>query len=807
MASMLHSPATFAGKLACGTSASDLLQSSSSGVSGVPLKGIGRARFGTSKRDFTVSAKTRKARKRYWWPEDPDPNVKGGIFRHLSSFPPLKEKPKPVTLDFEKPLMVIQKKLFDIQKLANETGLDFSDQIMALENNYQQALRNLYTNLTPFQRLQIARHPNRPTFLDHVFNITETFIELHGDRAGYDDPAIVTGLGTMNGKTYMLIGHQKGRNTKENIMRNFGMPTPHGYRKALRLMKYADHHGFPIVTFIDTPGAYADLKSEELGQGEAIAQNLRSMFGLKVPVISIVIGEGGSGGALAIGCGNKLLMLENSVFYVASPEACAAILWKSSKEAPKAAEKLKITAKELCKLQIADSIIPEPLGGAHTDPEWTSEQIKTAILEAMDELGEMEIPDLLQHRHQKFRKIGGFQEVEPIGPKINYNSKDRANPIIEKPVGESSKLDLKVDYKKCTLKLPNAESLCKCVPGLAAKVQLLGYLMMVKDLEKAIILESSEAAKMGFNDKIAKLREEYERKRNSGIPPALEQKLNGLTYEFWEMLSGSPNFKSLESKISMLRDLANNENIKKTGGFMQEVTEKVGEVLNRPDMKKKREEVESLMKKLRVTDLNSEKLDQGLEDKIGQLDQQLATETNYLIPYHVLIELLKGTPEDKFGKETGAFYKGYLEKYNAIINQPGKEKKSGHQINEEISDIFYSLGLRALLKKVRGDREASELISELTQKFEAILNRPDIRKKNESLYQFNKMGSAQSKELDSEMKEKLVKAEKDIVAEFAKVLNLLGLGELLDEKLDVEQLLKDDKEFKNGSVIKEKIAI
>lgn len=419
----------------------------------------------------------------------------------------------------------------------------------------------------------------------------------------------------------------------------------------------------------------------------------------------------------------------------------------------------------------------------------------------------MEIPDLLKHRHQKFRKIGGFQEVEPIGPKVTYNSKNRANPVIEKPVRKPSKLGLKVDYEKFKWALPNAKSLCMCVPGLAAKVQLLAYLMMVKDLENAIILESFEAAKMGFNDKIANLREEYEIKMNSGIPPALEQKLNELTYEFWEMLSGSPNFKSLESKLNMLRELAKNKNIKKTSGFMQEVTQKVGEILNRPDMKKKREEVESLMEQMRVTNLNSENLDQGLEDKINQLDQQLATETNYLIPYHILMELLKGTPEGKFGKETGSFYNEFLEKYNAIINQPDIKKKKRQQIKEEISDIYYSLGLHALLKKVKGDREASELISELTQKFEAILNRPNIKRKNQFLYQYKNMGSARSKELGSEVKKKAVKAWKDIVAKFAKVLNSLGLGELLDKKLEVEQLLKDDKEFKNDSVIEEKIAV
>ncbi|KAG9155157.1 hypothetical protein Leryth_011127 [Lithospermum erythrorhizon] len=420
------------GTLAYKPSASEFLRSSSNGVCGLQLKSLGKAPLGTKMRDFTVSSKLRKVKKHeYPWTQDPDINVKGGVLSHLSPFKPLKEKPKPVTLDFEKPLMDLQKKIIGVQKMANETGLDFTDQIISLENKYQQALKDLYTHLTPIQRVNIARHPNRPTFLDHIFNITEKFVELHGDRAGYDDPAIVTGLGTINGRSYMFMGHQKGRNTKENIQRNFGMPTPHGYRKALRMMYYADHHGFPIVTFIDTPGAYADLKSEELGQGEAIAHNLRTMFGLKVPIVSIVMGEGGSGGALAIGCANKLLMMENAVFYVASPEACAAILWKTAKASPKAAEKLKITAGELCKLQIADGIIPEPLGGAHADPYWTSQQIKAAITESMDELLEMDTQELLRHRNQKFRKIGGFQEGIPIDPKRKVNMKKKETPLLQ----------------------------------------------------------------------------------------------------------------------------------------------------------------------------------------------------------------------------------------------------------------------------------------------------------------------------------------------------------------------------------------
>ncbi|PON92038.1 Acetyl-CoA carboxylase, alpha subunit [Trema orientale] len=255
---------------------------------------------------------------------------KGKVFvsmSYLSHFKPLAEKPKPFTLAFEKPLVDLEQKITEVQRMAEETSLDFSDQIGALEHKYEQ------------------------------------WVELHGDRAGYDDPAIVTGIGSMDGKSYMFIGHQKGRNTKENIARNFAMPTPHRYQKALRMMKYADHHGIPIVTFVDTPGAFADLKSEELGQGEAIAHNLRTMFSLKVPIVTVVTVEGGSGGALAIACSNKLFMLENSAFYVVGPEACAAILWKSSQAAPK-----------------------EPLGGAHADPVWTSQQIKFAINQAMEML-------------------------------------------------------------------------------------------------------------------------------------------------------------------------------------------------------------------------------------------------------------------------------------------------------------------------------------------------------------------------------------------------------------------------------------
>jgi acetyl-CoA carboxylase carboxyl transferase subunit alpha len=508
---------------------------------------LGSAGLVLKRRDLTVSvaAKLRKGRKKkdYPWPANPDPNVKGGVLSHLSPFKPLKEKPKPVTLDFEKPLVDLQKKIMEIRKMANETGLDFSDQILLLENKYHQALKDLYTHLTPYQRLNIARHPNRPTCLDHIFNITEKFMELHGDREGYDDPAIVTGIGSIDGRTYMFIGQQKGRNTK-NIQRNFAMPTPHGYRKALRLMQYADHHGFPIVTFIDTPGAYADLKSEELNQGEAIAYNLRTMFGLKVPIISIVIGEGGSGGALAIGCGNKLLMLENSVFYVASPEACAAILWKTAKAAPKAAEKLKITAHELVKLQVADGIIPEPIGGAHTDPSWTSQQIKIAINQAMDELTKLNTEDLLKDRELKFRKLGGFQEGIPIDPKKGFNMKKRDIPVPSK-ISDS---ELEIEIEK--LKQQISES-----PSAPPKLELR---KTIEKLEREVDQEYSEAVKaLGLTERFSELRDEVSKaiSENQTIDPLLQDKIEKLQAEFNQGLSAVPNSNKLQKKLDLLRDL------------------------------------------------------------------------------------------------------------------------------------------------------------------------------------------------------------------------------------------------------------
>ncbi|KAL3531732.1 hypothetical protein ACH5RR_005253 [Cinchona calisaya] len=621
MASTPQSPVTFTGNLASKTSASDILRSSCNAVCGVPLKAIGSGQIGAKRTDFTISVKIRKAKKReYPWPRDPDPNVRGGVLSHLSNFKPLKEKPKPVTLDFEKPLMDLRKKIVDVQKMANETGLDFSDQIISLENKYEQALNDLYTHLTPIQRVSIARHPNRPTFLDHVFNITETFVELHGDRCGYDDPAVVTGLGTINGRCYMFMGHQKGRNTKENIQRNFGMPTPHGYRKAMRMMYYADHHGFPIVTFIDTPGAYADLKSEELGQGEAIAHNLRTMFGLKVPIISIVIGEGGSGGALAIGCANKLLMLENAVFYVASPEACAAILWKTAKASPKAAEKLKITAKELCKLQIADHVIPEPLGGAHADPHWTSQQIKTAILDEMDELVKMDKAELLKHRSLKFRKLGGFQEGIAIDPKKKINMKKKESPVIQP--GKTSDLELKDEVEKLKQQIMKARvsSTEKLGSGLTK---------MMGKLKREVNYEFSEAVKaLGLEDRIVKVREEFAKAKKSKeqfLNPTLKKEIDKLTDEFNQNLSTAPNYESLKHKLDMLQEMSKAQNLSgkssKAGELKQEINERFKEFTEHPDIKQK---IEALKAEIESSGVSEEVKEKSLLLK-DEIQQEFAT--------------------------------------------------------------------------------------------------------------------------------------------------------------------------------------
>ncbi|KAK9822886.1 hypothetical protein WJX74_001031 [Apatococcus lobatus] len=348
----------------------------------------------------------------------------------LSRFGPLTDKaPNRLILDFEKPLVELDNRIKEVRRVAEENGVNVSEQIKELENRAMQLRRDTYTRLSPVQRLHVARHPNRPTFLDIALNISDKFVELHGDRGGLDDPAMVCGLASVDGISFMFIGHQKGRNTKENIHRNFGMPQPNGYRKALRFMRHADHFGFPIVTFVDTPGAFAGKAAEEQGQGEAIAVNLREMFGFRVPIISLVIGEGGSGGALAIGCANRSLIMEHSVYYVASPEACAAILWKSRDKANTATEALKITSNDLLKFGVMDEIVPEPLGGAHSDPMSSFTYIKHALLANYNRYASMSEKDIKADRYGKFRKLGQFEEHVVVGGAWRETREERAKAV------------------------------------------------------------------------------------------------------------------------------------------------------------------------------------------------------------------------------------------------------------------------------------------------------------------------------------------------------------------------------------------
>lgn len=318
---------------------------------------------------------------------------------------------RPILLDFEKPLVELESRIEQIRTLAQENGVDVSDQIHHLEERAEQLRREIFHTLSPMQRIQIARHPRRPSTLDYIQAITDEWMELHGDRRGNDDPAMVGGIAKVGGRPVLILGHQKGRDTKDNVARNFGMASPGGYRKALRLMEHADRFGLPIITFIDTPGAYPGVSAEEQGQGEAIAVNLRQMFSFSVPIICTVIGEGGSGGALGIGVGDYLMMFENSVYTVATPEACAAILWRDSAKAPKAAEALKITADDLKHLGIIDQILPEPIGGAHRSPLHAAETLKSALLKNLDRLSKMSKSDRQEHRYQKFRKMGVFLEA------------------------------------------------------------------------------------------------------------------------------------------------------------------------------------------------------------------------------------------------------------------------------------------------------------------------------------------------------------------------------------------------------------
>lgn len=319
---------------------------------------------------------------------------------------------RPILLDFEKPLVELESRIAQIRELAEENEVDVSDQIRQLEERAVQLRQDIFSHLTPAQRLQVARHPRRPSTLDYIQAISDEWIELHGDRrTGCDDPALVGGIARLDGRPVVMLGHQKGRDTKDNVARNFGMASPSGYRKAMRLMEHANRFGMPILTFINTAGAASGAEAERLGQGEAIAYNLREMFRLEVPIICTVIGEGGSGGALGIGVGDRLLMFEHAVYMVASPEACAAILWRDAAKSPEAAEALKITAEDLQELGILDQILPEPVGAAHADPLQASETLKQALLQNLAELTQMSNQQRRELRYQKFRSMGKFLEV------------------------------------------------------------------------------------------------------------------------------------------------------------------------------------------------------------------------------------------------------------------------------------------------------------------------------------------------------------------------------------------------------------
>lgn len=313
-------------------------------------------------------------------------------------------------LDFEKPIADLEAKLNDMKQLAKDSDKDVQAAIKALEKKILELKKETFENLTGWQRVQLSRHPERPYTLDYIYEITSEFIELHGDRTVADDKAMVGGLGTIDGKTFMLIGQQKGRNTKQRQMRNFGMANPEGYRKALRLMKMAEKFNKPIITFIDTPGAYPGLEAEERGQGEAIARNLKEMFMLTVPVICIIIGEGASGGALGIAIGDRVLMLENTWYSVISPESCSSILWRSWDYKEQAAEVLKLTAKDMLEQKLIDGIIREPLGGAHTDVKWMANEVKKNILKQTEELLQLNPDQRIQQRIDKFCSMGVVKE-------------------------------------------------------------------------------------------------------------------------------------------------------------------------------------------------------------------------------------------------------------------------------------------------------------------------------------------------------------------------------------------------------------
>ncbi len=315
-------------------------------------------------------------------------------------------------LDFEKPIVELENKLQDIKRMATNSSkkVSMEPEIKKLEQKLEKMKDDVYKNLSAWQRVQVARHPKRPYTLDYIHMMMTEFVELHGDRLFADDFALVGGFAKLDGRKVMVMGHQKGRDTKENVMRNFGCAHPEGYRKAMRLMKLAGKFHVPVVVFIDTPGAYPGVGAEERGQAQAIAENLRDMAQVKSPIIATIIGEGGSGGALGIGVADRVIILQNAYYSVISPEGCASILWRSALKAPEAAEALKLTGTDLLKLGIVDEIIPEPPGGAHRAPEDVADHLRKSLVKAIDELSALEPEDLLEKRYRKYRKIGEFIE-------------------------------------------------------------------------------------------------------------------------------------------------------------------------------------------------------------------------------------------------------------------------------------------------------------------------------------------------------------------------------------------------------------
>jgi acetyl-CoA carboxylase carboxyl transferase subunit alpha len=315
------------------------------------------------------------------------------------------------TLEFEKPLLELERQIEDLKRIGSERQIDIDGELDGLQGKLESLRAEIYRNLTPIQRVMVARHPRRPYTLDYLSTIFTDFIELHGDRLYMEDPAVVGGWARLAGVSVMVIGHQKGRDTKENLKRNFGMPHPEGYRKALRLMKLAAKFGAPVITLIDTPGAYPGLGAEERGQSEALARNILEMSALPTPAVAVVIGEGGSGGALALGVADRVLMLENSVYSVISPEGCAAILWKDASQRERAAEALKITAEDLLRLKIIDEIVKEPEGGAHVDPDAAGEALREALIRHVTELRKIRPEKLIRRRADKYGAMGAFSEA------------------------------------------------------------------------------------------------------------------------------------------------------------------------------------------------------------------------------------------------------------------------------------------------------------------------------------------------------------------------------------------------------------